>query len=177
MDKKVSIKSIDKVLKYYRFENKSFAFKCGDENIEITVNPAVNYEQWYIAIEEAVQGVLFDREGNYRPALTSLAYDYAITTCFTNIKSDNHTKFIDLIMNTDLTEKIKSCLPTKVLTSFEGDFNRVVNSKENEYCSRSKIMNIIEKFSSLFEGIDFSDEDGWNGLLNSSNENSEVASE
>ena len=128
MDKKVSLKKIDKIIKNNKYENNTVTYKCGDEDISIEVIPCVDYTEWYGAIETATKIVFMD-DGEYKPEILSMAYDYAFITCFTNIKTDNVSKVVGLSKSTDIVERISNIIPEKTLNDFRDDFYRTVEYK------------------------------------------------
>ena len=171
MDKKVSIKNIDKIVKFNKYESKTVTYVCGDENIDITINPCVDYADWFSAIEEAM-GIIFWDDGTYKPALSSSAYDYALVSCFTNIKTDNVNKIIELTKCTDIAEKIRNALPALIDLKFANDFEDAKKSREQLNSPVGKILLAIEGFSKYINSLS---EEDIAGLINDEDKESKLA--
>ena len=153
MDKKVSIKSIDKIIKSNSFEKKEIVYKCDDEDVVISVTPCVSYGDWYEAIETSM-GIIFGGDGEYIPALVSSAYEYALIACFTNLKTDNVSKIINIAKSTNLIEKITESIPRFVLNDFYDDFMNTKSYRESQEHPVGKLIKLIEPIKGLFEGVD-----------------------
>lgn len=159
MDKKVSIKSIDKIIKSNSFEKKEIVYKCDDEDVVIEVTPGANYGDWYTAIE-ASMSVIFGGESGYTPSLVSAAYGLALVSCFTNLKTDNVTKLIDLIRFTDIASRVEEALPASVLSNFRSDFESAKNYRESQEYPLGKMVGYIGFFKAMIESFgEMSEED------------------
>ena len=157
MDKKVSLKKLDKIIKNNKYENSTVTYKCGDEDIDIEVMISNDYADWFTAIERSM-GILFTEDGEYHPSLTSTALDYAIIECFTNIKTDNVSKVINLTRGTDIIDKISECVPQRLMYDFRSDFNKTVEYRAQYMSPIGRIANLasivgalIDEFKSMSE--------------------------
>ncbi len=127
MDKKVTVKNIDKIMKYNKYENNVVTYKCGDEEIEIEVVPFSGMEHWLVAIATGVS--LIDDEdvtNKYVLGVKSIALKLAILINFTKMNNKiSNSKLVEFIQNTDIIERIKEAVPQSVYTEFMSDFNSV----------------------------------------------------
>lgn len=142
MDKKVLIKDIDKILKYNKHKTKTITYKCGADNVEITIDPCAGYIGWTEAISAAMT-LVFTEDSLYFPSMCSIAYRYALIYCFTNIKADNSSKVIEIAMQTDLCDKIESNIPEKTLLSFKSDFERSLEKATLQFRSQNSITDVF----------------------------------
>lgn len=167
--------SIKKLIKEYKYESNVVTYKCGEEDIEIVVNPAPGYEAWHTAITIAtsivVDGVE-DEEGNIvtecRHSMSSMAYDCAVVLCFTNIdKSVNMDEIVNLVSYTDIADKIIDSIPFSVACKFQDDFNKALSFAEEGARYKNSIdaagksivyfVNRIDMMMKIFENISQSD--------------------
>ena len=174
MDKKVSIKSIDKIIKDNKFEKREIVYKCADETVVVEVNPCVNYGDWYEVIETSM-GIIFGGDSEYIPALVSAAYGFALIACFTNLKTDNVSKVIEIAKSTDIIERIELILPASVLKNFRDDFTSSKSYKEAQIHPIGKIMKLIEPINGLMSGLDGMSEEDLQKIMNQINEEAETA--
>ena len=152
MDKKVSIKNIDKIIKNNRYEEVEVSYPCGEEEITFSVIPCADYAAWYEAIETSAN-ILVDDDGNYRPQLTSAAYGLALVSCFTNIKTDNANKIIELTMITDIVDLIEDALPGLMLKNFKSDFELTRKAKESEGSPLGRLGDFLAGAKELINNI------------------------
>ena len=156
MDKKVSVKNIDKIMKYNKYENKIVTYTCGDENIDITVVPYAGLEHRLVAIATGVSLIDEDVENKYALGVKSLGLKLAVVINFTEMKNTiSNAKLIDFIETTDVVEKIKEVLPASVYDGFAEDYNAVadmittghINEKKDAfYTKMSEAVGNIKEF-------------------------------
>lgn len=171
MGKKVTIESIDKIIKKCGFEKKVITYKCGDEDINIEVNPQVDIKDWADAINKGVSFIYdyrFDTEVNgeniiyaKNPEIYSVAYGFSLIKCFTNIKSENPIKVFNLVINTNIIESVCDIVGTNIINMFKIDFDKTVTLSEKASVfngivtesvhrisdTANKLGDIIERFS------------------------------
>lgn len=139
MDKKVSVKNIDKIMKHNKFENKTITYKCGDEDINISVIPFAGMEHRLVSIATGVSLIDDSIENRYVLGVKSIGLDLAILLNFADISDKiSNAKLIDFIETTDVIEKIKEALPSSVYANFVKDFNDVANMITTCYINEKK---------------------------------------
>ena len=152
MDKQVSIKNIEKIIKNNKYETSEISYKCGEDEVIITVNPCAAFSAWYRSIEMA-SAMLVDEDDKFIPSLISASYGIAVIACFTNIKTDNIDRVIDLITYTDIVSRIVEVLPNNVVKNFEKDFEASVAYKKDEVSPIGRFSRTIDMIGSFSDNL------------------------
>lgn len=142
MDKRISSKQMDKIAKYNSYESKNIKLKCGEECIEIKVTPVIDYAKRFGIIETSV-GIMFADNDKCNASLFSSAYNHALLCCYTNLKSDNASKIINLSLSTDIVSMVKDVLPESVVRDFDTDFNKTVENHVRIISPTNKILDFL----------------------------------
>ena len=166
MDKKVSVADVKNIMKYNKYESKTVTYECGDKNVDIIVNPAVEVEWWFSSILSGVS-LMYDLgfEGEtpeFAYAIDSVAYRYSLVTCFTNISDKiSNSDLIKFVQLTDIASRVEASLPEGVLASFRNDYTKVSelsatknssNAKIEAFCDRNiDFLNSLGSLRSLIE--------------------------
>lgn len=160
MDKKVSIKDIDKIIKYNKPENKVITYKCGDEDIEIIVSTTPSMNEWYYAINLCARLVYpegINEDDNTiiisNNEIYSIAANAAVLCCFTNLKTDNIKKICEVVTSTDLVEKVTNEISHLKVEEFLDDFDKAVVALSHRYNCNAVIDEALGKFNVTINNI------------------------
>ena len=161
MAKKLSNNSIDKIIKNVAKTCEEIGVVCSSDG------ETVSFEvSWDTDIGKRMQSIMdgvllaWDEEGNFMSPLSSLAYTYALLSCFTNIKTEKIEKIYALSQLTNIVEMVEEVLPSRVRKDFKKDFNECFNYNKNrnlrlnnvdEICS--SVGEIVSKFGGIVENI------------------------
>lgn len=158
MDKKVTVKNIDKIMKYNKYENSVVTYKCGDEEIEIEVVPFGGMEHWLIAIATGVSLIDDDDLSNkYVLGVKSIALKLAVLINFTKMNNKlSNAKLIEFIQNTDIIYRIRDVIPGSVYDEFVSDFNCVadyITDKHNNNVKDAFYSNAVDALNNAREFV------------------------
>lgn len=161
MAKKLSNNSIDKIIKTITkpYEEVTMFNDLEGGEISFEVN-------WNTDIGKRMQSVMdgvslaWNEDGEFMPALLSLAYTYALLSCFTNIKTEKIEKIYALSQLTNIIGVIESVLPERVYVDFKRDFEECFNYNKNKSLRLNNVDdisyslgNLVSRFGSILENI------------------------
>ena len=110
MSKKISSKTIDKIIKENKKEDKKIILKTADAEIEVVIKPYISYQERTQIVNDIASNC-YDENGIYHPEFFDIAYKIALIEHYTNINTDikdSVNQMHILCENTNLIAEIKS---------------------------------------------------------------------
>ena len=170
-DSKVSIASVDKVLKAVKMEAVARTVELGDESLEMCVKPLLSFDAFTRLVNESVNALFFEDEDLgvevYHPEFECVAKAMALMIFVADFKPEMDTRRVfDLMYKTDVLEKIYSVWNKAQRADFEQAFERGVKDRRELIAAgeRAKLIRlgiqmdsaalIMEKISAVFAGLD-----------------------
>lgn len=116
MSKKISSKTIDKIIKGNNKEDKKIILKTADAEIEVVIKPYISYQERTQMVND-IASECYDEIGNYHPEFFDIAYKIALIEHYTNIGTDikdSVNQIHILCETTNLIEEIENLIGDSV---------------------------------------------------------------
>lgn len=145
----ISANKVDKMIKEYTGKPVVNKYKVGDETIEVTITPDIDFVQRAKMIDTMVKSC-FDENGDYVPYFFDFAWDDGLIKNFTNLNIGDGKSGIDrtyrLARYTNICEDIQDVLGEE----YEKMFRQYIDGVE--YLKAKKIQS-HESFDALIDQI------------------------
>ena len=158
MSKQISNNNIDRIIKNCGYETSTLTYNVGETEVCVEVNPNTKLQKRINTIANGVS--LSWIEDMFVEGMVYPAYGYSLLSCFTNIKTDNVDKVIQLVLSTDIVKDVEEKLPNTVLDNFSIDFFDSLDNKKAETNRLNNLdeicgvfVDIINKFGGLISNL------------------------